>query len=160
MDRAEHYEAVIRRVFPLISCEARTQIERVYEAYLGDARLFEFEPRLVHCDLAMNTLIDPVTGRLSGLIDFGDAAVTSPAIDYWLPLYGFEQLGIDGQLGSCLAAAGRDAVEVQTMSPELAFLDLRYPILGILHGLNIDDGTLVEESIGELNASLPHDLRC
>jgi aminoglycoside 2''-phosphotransferase len=159
-DRSQHYEAVIRRAFPLISCEARAHIESVYEAYLNEPRNFAFEPRLVHCDLAMNVLIDPASGRLSGVIDFGDAAVTSPAIDYWLPQFGFKQLDIEDQLGTCLDSAGMDAAGLHAMVPELAFLDLRYPLLGVLHGLNIEDESFVEESIRELNVLLPRDLRC
>ncbi len=159
-DRARHYEDVIRRAFPLVSCEARSHVERVYEAYLNDARSFEFEPVLVHSDIAVNALIDPATGSLCGLIDFGDAAVSSPALDLWLPAYGLKQLGVAGQAAACLAEAGVSQTELARMRPELAFQNLRYPLLGILHGLGISDDTFVKESIQELNALLPRDAGC
>ena len=38
--RIEHFEAVIRRVFPLVSCEARTHIESVYRAAINDASYY------------------------------------------------------------------------------------------------------------------------
>jgi aminoglycoside 2''-phosphotransferase len=159
-DRIRHYEAVIRHAFPLISCEARTLAERVYEAYLNDAHSFDFEPVLVHSDLAVNTLIDRAAGRLCGLIDFGDAAVSDPALDYWLPLYGLAHVGVKGQVEPCLQEAGVDLAELDRMRPQLAFQHLRYPILGILHGLSNHDDAVVQDSILELNALVPRDLKC
>jgi aminoglycoside phosphotransferase (APT) family kinase protein len=158
-DRIRHYEDVIRRAFPLLSCEARTHVERVYETYLNDAASFDFEPVFVHTDLAVNTLIDP-DGGLCGLIDLGDAAVSSPALDLWLPLFGFAQLGIADQIPACLAEAGIEDHALQRMTPELTFLDVRYPLLGILHGLSVDDAELTEEGIRELNALVPFGIEC
>jgi aminoglycoside phosphotransferase (APT) family kinase protein len=159
-DRERHYEDVIRRAFPLISCEARTHVQHVYEAYLNDARSFEFDPVLVHSDLAVNTLMDPATGRLCGLMDFSDAAVTDPSLDLWLPLYGLEHLGIEDQMAACLAEAGISEAGLERMRPQLAFQHLRYPLIGVLQGLTNREDDLVQQSILELNASLPPDLRC
>jgi aminoglycoside 2''-phosphotransferase len=159
-DRVLHYEDVIRRAFPLLGCEARTHVERVYETYLNDAASFDFDPVLVHTDLAVNTLIDPQTGHLCGLIDFGDAAVSDPALDFWLPVYGLAHVGIGEQAEACLKEAGVDQAALDRMRPQLAFQDLRYPLLGILHGLGNQDDAMVEESILELNAMVPRDTKC
>jgi len=153
-DRSRHYEEVIKRVFPRVSCEARSHIEAVYEAYLNDNASFAFQPVLVHTDLAVNTLIDPVTGDLRGVIDFGDAAVSSPALDLWLPAFGFDVLGIEEQRPACLREAGVDDAALARMMPELRFLDIRYPLLGILHGLDIGDDVYVQDGIQELDALL------
>jgi aminoglycoside phosphotransferase (APT) family kinase protein len=150
---------VIRGAFPLLSCEARTHVERVYEAYLNDAASFEFEPVLVHGDLGVNTLID-ADGRLCGVIDFGDAAVTSPALDFWLPAFGFRQIGIPEQQAACLEAAGIGAAALQRMLPELTFLDVRFPLLEVLHGLGSGADDSVESGIRSLNAMLPAGLSC
>jgi aminoglycoside phosphotransferase (APT) family kinase protein len=158
-DRAAHYEAVIRQAFPLLACEARTHVERVYEAYLNDAPGFDFQPVLVHTDLGVNTLIDS-DGRLCGVIDFGDAAVTDPSLDFWLPLYGLAHLGIEDQSEACLKEAGVDQAALERMRPQLAFQHLRYPILAILHGLSHRDDAMVEESIRELNGMVPRDMKC
>jgi aminoglycoside phosphotransferase (APT) family kinase protein len=158
--RAGHYEDVIRRVFPLVSCEARTRIEQVYEDSLNQPANFEFEPCLVHQDLDCNTLIDSATGEMSGLIDFGDVVVGNAAMDFWLPVYGFKKLGIESQLTACLEEAGVDDKALQRMQPELSFINFRYPILDILHGLDIDDQGFVTEGIESLNRSLPADLAC
>jgi aminoglycoside 2''-phosphotransferase len=159
-DRVTHYETVIRRAFPLLSCEARVHVERVYEIYLNDAANFDFEPVQVHSDLAVNTLTDPASGELCGLLDFGDAAVSDPSLDLWLPVYGFEGLRIAQQTAACLFEAGIDEQGLVRMMPQLAFQDLRYPMLGILHGLWLEDDAFVEDSIRELNALVPRDTRC
>jgi aminoglycoside phosphotransferase (APT) family kinase protein len=158
-DRGAHYEAVIHHVFPVVSCQARTHVERVYEAYLNDDANFQFEPVLAHNDLAVNTLVD-AAGNLCGLIDFADAAVSSPALDFWLPVFGFDQLGIAGQRAACIEAAGIDDRALARMTPELTFLHVRYSVLGILHGLLTGDDQCAADSIQELNAVLPLDLRC
>lgn len=158
-DRAAHYEKVIRQTFPILSCEARTYVEQVYEAYLNDTASFGFEPVLVHTDLYVNMLID-TEGHLCGIIDFGDAAVSSPALDFWVPTYGFHQLGIANQEAACLDAAGIDGRELRRMLPELAFLDLRYPLLDILHGLLTNEDALVDDGIRHINVSLPTGLTC
>jgi hypothetical protein len=46
------------------------------------------------------------------------------------------------------------------MRPQLAFQHLRYPLLGVLHGLSSRDDTMVEESILELNAMVPRNAKC
>ena len=159
-DRARHYEDVIRRVFPLVSCEARNRIEVVYEGYLNQPANFEFEPCLLHQDLDSNTLIDAETGALSGVIDFGDVVLSNPAIDLWLPVFGFPMLGIEDQLKECLAAVGVGEAELARMMPELAFCDFRWPLLDILHGLDIGDDSFIDGGIRALNARVPPDLRC
>jgi aminoglycoside phosphotransferase (APT) family kinase protein len=159
-ERMAHYEELIRRAFPLLSCEARVHVERVYESYLNDSAAFEFEPVLVHSDIAVNALVDPASGELCGLLDFSDAVVSDPSLDLWLPVYGFEGLGIAQQTAACLFEAGIDEERLVRMMPQLAFQDLRYPLLGILHGLWLEDDAFVEESIRELNALVPRDTKC
>ena len=158
--RARHYEAVIRRVFPIVSCEARMQIEQVFEPYLKTASNFEFEPCLVHQDLDMNTLIDPASGEISGVIDFGGAVVGHAALDLWLPLFGFKRLGIEEQLEGCLREAGLADADLDRMEPEVRFIDFNFPLTDILSGLERNDADQVEDGVRHLNASLPAGLVC
>jgi aminoglycoside 2''-phosphotransferase len=158
--RGHQYEAVVRRIFPLVSCEARTYIERRFETYLNQAANFEFEPSLLHQDLEMNTLIDAESGELSGVIDFGGLVISSPAIDLWLPVFGFPRLGIAEQLTQCLLEAGIGAAELERMRPEVEFCDFNFPLVDVLSGLEREDATQVEDGIKVLNAALPRDARC
>ena len=158
--RGRHYEQVIRRVFPLVSCEARTYLERGFEAYLNTPAHFEFEPALAHQDLDMNCLIDTQTGELSGVIDFGGMVVSNPALDLWLPLYGFERVGIASQLQACLDAAGIDDTALARMRPEVDFIHLNFPLTDILSGLDRNDREQVAEGIQSLNAMVPFGIEC
>ncbi len=160
-DRAAHYEAVIRRAFPLIACEARSHVEHGLTRPISTTTPASTSSP---CSCTQTSPSTPCStresGNLCGLIDFGDAAVSSPALDLWLPVYGFDQLGIAGQRSEFLAQAGVTEAELNRMARELAFIDLRYPLIGILHGLATGDDDCVTEAIVELNALVPHDLRC
>lgn len=151
-DRMQQYETVIRRVFPLVSCEARTTIEQVYERNLNDPANFQYEPRLVHRDMDSNLLVHPETGDPAGVIDFGDAIVGSIAFDLWLPVYGFEKFGIPHQTAACLEAAGVSQADLTRLQPELEFIDFRWCLLDILHGLDTDDPDYIEDGIRDLNS--------
>jgi aminoglycoside phosphotransferase (APT) family kinase protein len=158
--RGAQYEDVLRRVAPLVSCEARTHIEREFETYLNDPTNFVFQPVLVHGDLDSNILVDADTGELTGVIDFGDAAVGSQALDLWMPVYGFLRLGIASQTEECLRAAGIDEQQLVAAMPELRFLEFRWPLLDILYGLDSGQPDFVESGIRALNALLPSGLKC
>jgi len=97
---------------------------------------------------------------MTGVIDFGDLVVGSPALDFWLPVYGFRRLGIEDQTQACLDASGMREEAFQHMQPDLTFLDFRYPILDILHGLDTHDEEFVAQGIEALNRSLPADIVC
>ena len=152
--RIRHYEAVRERAFPLLHAELRDAVIAAFETYLEEPANFDFEPRPIHQDLDSNLLIDPDTGGITGLIDFSAAVVGKPAIDFWLPLEGFRRLGIEDQLPDCLEGAGVGEAAVAQMLPEVQFWNLRYPLLGILHGLDIADAAYIEESLAELRQAL------
>jgi aminoglycoside 2''-phosphotransferase len=59
------------------------RVDGWWEGFLGDERLWRFVPRLTHCDLGPeHVLVEETTGGLVGVIDWGDAAVADPAIDF------------------------------------------------------------------------------
>ena len=157
--RIEQYEQVIRRVFPLVSCEARTYIEAMYMRAINEPAFYDFESRFTHGDLDVNTLIDDA-GHMTGLIDFGQVFLGSVAVDYWLPVYGFPRLGIADQTRACLAEASISAADFERMQPELEFINFVYPLLDILYGLETDDPEYVEGGILDLNALVPFGVQC
>jgi aminoglycoside phosphotransferase (APT) family kinase protein len=70
-----------RLVLPLLDTDLRRRAQRLF----GEAEtLVGFEPVLLHADLGPDHLLVR-DGRLSGVIDWGDARVGDPALDYaWL----------------------------------------------------------------------------
>jgi aminoglycoside 2''-phosphotransferase len=155
----ELYESVIRHVFPLLACEARTYTEQRFEAYINDPANFDFQPRLIHHDLdRQNLLIDPDTGSLSGVIDWEGARVGNPAIDLWFPLIDFAQLGIAGQLPDFLDAYG--PLDRERARTQVEFTHFLWPFHDILYGQSVEEPDFIEGGIRDLNASLPRDVIC
>ncbi len=82
-------------VLPLLDADERPRAE----ALLGQIEtLTGFEPALVHCDLGPEHLICR-DGKLAGVIDWGEAKVGDPAIDYaWLLNGPFGDWDVDEEL--------------------------------------------------------------
>jgi aminoglycoside 2''-phosphotransferase len=153
------YEEIARRAFPLLSCEARTHVVRVFEDMVNDPISFAYEPALVHSDIDdRNVLADPVTGDLTGVIDFGDAEIGNPAYDFAAASAGmFEALGIKDQLPALFREAGFDEVR---MGGWQDFTSIWWPLFDVLHGLDTDEPDFIESGITALNAVVPFGVRC
>jgi aminoglycoside 2''-phosphotransferase len=70
-------------VYPLLSQKQRDTAETFWTEYTEYFSKVSFEPRLIHGDLGgANVIMDPVTGRLDGVIDWEDAKLGDPALDF------------------------------------------------------------------------------
>ena len=79
----ERYIDLQKHVFPLLNGELCTRSARLWEDFLDDRGIFAFQPVLIHCDLACeHILCDPEYGVLTGIIDWGDATIGDPALDF------------------------------------------------------------------------------
>lgn len=77
------YELAREHMLPLFDANERAAIEAFWRGYLVNDDNFAFAPALVHRDLnTEHILFDPATGRLTGVIDWGDASIGDPAIDF------------------------------------------------------------------------------
>lgn len=84
-----------RLVFPVLDKDLRAPAARLF----ADAEtLVDFEPALVHADLGPEHLLVR-DGRLAGVIDWGDARLGDPALDYaWLLNGPFANWDVDPDL--------------------------------------------------------------
>jgi aminoglycoside 2''-phosphotransferase len=83
----EAYRGFFARVranmLPLFTEQEQAAIVACWSGYLDDDACFTFTPTLVHRDLvAEHVLFDPATGHLTGVIDWGDAGIDDPAVDF------------------------------------------------------------------------------
>ncbi len=79
----ERYLDLRRRVFPLLDAELCEKSEHLWENFLKDETLFAFQPVLIHADLACEHIFcNPEQGMLTGVIDWGDATIGDPALDF------------------------------------------------------------------------------
>ncbi|MEO8962231.1 MAG: phosphotransferase [Ginsengibacter sp.] len=97
MDMKEEYSANFfntkQFIYPNISDVKRTLISHLFSAYLDDPTNFNYQPALIHNDLSKDhILFDLLTGRLCGIIDFGDMAIGDPDYDY---MYLYDEFGED-----------------------------------------------------------------
>lgn len=90
---ADLYARIRERLFPDMRPDARAAVATHFERFLADARAFDWRPALRHGDFGGgNLLVDPATGTLAGVLDFGSAGLGDPAVD----------------LAAILATAGED----------------------------------------------------
>jgi aminoglycoside phosphotransferase (APT) family kinase protein len=84
-----------RRVLPRLDKDLRPQAERLFS---GAESLVDFKPALIQGDLGPEHLLVR-DGRLVGVIDWGDARVGDPALDYaWLLNGPFADWDVDPEL--------------------------------------------------------------
>lgn len=70
-------------LLPLLTPGEQATVETFWRSFLDDDRHFQFRPALVHGDLGLeHILVDPDTATLTGVIDFADAMIGDPAIDF------------------------------------------------------------------------------
>lgn len=82
----------LRMLFPRMTPPERARTESLFAAYLDNPAHFQFAPVLLHRDLGGDhLLLDPRTGDLAAVIDWGDVSIGDPAQDFcglpaaWLP---------------------------------------------------------------------------
>lgn len=76
-------EEMCRKAAPYLPARAQRQAAEVFDRFLQDDRHFAFTPVLLHGDLGPDhLLLDPASGRLSGVIDFEDMSIGDPAFDF------------------------------------------------------------------------------
>jgi len=76
-------DRVRREVLPLLQPVVRARANAVWNEFLDSEESFRFAPVLVHRDLGgEHILCDPDQGDVTGIIDWGDASIGDPAIDF------------------------------------------------------------------------------
>jgi aminoglycoside phosphotransferase (APT) family kinase protein len=83
----------LQTLFPRMTLAERERTERLFADYLDNPPNAQFTPVLLHRDLGGDhLLLDPETGNLAGVIDWGDLSIGDPAQDFcglpaaWLPI--------------------------------------------------------------------------
>jgi aminoglycoside 2''-phosphotransferase len=90
------YTKVQQLVFPRLNAQERAWAKNLFESFLADFANWHYPLVLVHGDFdASNILCEPDRGRVVGIIDFEDACLSDPAVDFCVLLaeFGSEFLG-------------------------------------------------------------------
>ena len=94
-EHADFYAEVREHVLPLLNPFEQAGVIALWQDYLDDDANFAFAPALIHRDLGAEHILVDLEGRLSGVIDWGDASIGDPAIDF---------TGLDRGLGRLFTA--------------------------------------------------------
>jgi len=103
--RTAFYQRIKKLVYPVIDAPMRNAAEDFWARSIEQLSHSKFEPTLIHSDMrAGNIILDAVTSRLNGIVDWDDAAIGDPALDFMGAFEVSERLG-----ALALKNYGRDA---------------------------------------------------
>jgi aminoglycoside 2''-phosphotransferase len=136
-------------VGPRLAPHVRDAVMRLWREYLDSPDSRSFEPALVHCDLACEHILLTKDHALAGVIDWGDATLGDPAIDF---------AGILAELGEKFAgeviacwrgprAAGETAA---TLLARAVFYHRLAPLHAIRFGLATDSDAYIQRGLAQL----------
>jgi aminoglycoside 2''-phosphotransferase len=139
------YECIQAQVFPLLSTAACARCAARFEAFLQNEAYFQFAPTLIHRDLnAEHILVDPACNAVSGIIDWGDAAIGDPAIDFTGLYAELDQRFTDQVL------VHNDTAGDRTLRERALFYAFVIPFHAILFGQSTSSQRHIEQGLAQL----------
>ena len=123
-----------QQIFPLLKELEQEWIDQIFSEYLDREENFSFLPVLLHSDLNReHVLFDDEAGSITGIIDFADATVGDPAMDFAGLLYDY------GLEFTKQVLVGYQPSNGTTVLSRTAFYGKIMPLTEILFGLRIGD---------------------
>lgn len=144
----ERHWQLVQEILPIVEqtlgMEPARRLLAFWSEYRSDPRSRQFTPAIVHADLNPDhVLIDPATGEVTGIIDFGDVCIGDPAIDFT----GFP----DEVVTAMLTAYGLADPGLYHRRRALA---RAIPLHAIHFGALFSDGTVLSAGLAELARQL------
>lgn len=137
------------RVAPSLDAPARRAVDVLWSEFLERDDYFRFRSALIHSDLESgHLLIAPSGGKLAGIIDWGDAAIGDPALDF---------AGVRDECGPAFAALVLDAYQGNadaTLLDRARFYSAIAPIYEVLLGLDTGDDGHVDRGLARLQSRI------
>ena len=145
----DFYYQVRQRIYPLLKKAEITKTTLLWEDYLANEVNFLFKPVLLHGDLSEeHILCDLDRGVITGIIDWGDACIGDPALDFtWLLDYGnsFIREVLDSYRGTT----------DRTFLKRAIFYSRIGSFIEILFGLDTGDKAHLRQGLASLRSELP-----
>jgi aminoglycoside 2''-phosphotransferase len=144
-----YYDQQRREVFPLLERSAKEKAHALWNGFLSEKDNFRFRPALIHRDLVgEHVLCDPDRGSVAGVIDWGDAAIGDPAIDFAGLL-----LDCGGEFAQRVLTAYEGEVD-HTFWSRAVFYARIVGGLEALYGLLVDDQSHIQRGLERLHRDL------
>jgi aminoglycoside phosphotransferase (APT) family kinase protein len=131
-------EEVSEAVLPLLSPDERAGVEAFWRRFLDNDRHFRFQPVLIHADLGLeHILVDRDRAEIAAVIDFADAVVGDPALDFVV---------LAAALGGAVPSDYALPIDESFLSRAHAYLQIG-PFHEVLHGQQIQEQEYVESGL-------------
>ncbi len=129
----------------LLSPDERQIVATFWDGFLGDDRNFQFRPALIHTDLGLeHLLVNSERSHLLGVIDFGDARVGDPALDFVV---------FNGAFGDAVLAAYDGEVDETFVYRSRAYLQIG-PFHEVIYGQETDQPEFVASGLEGVRARI------
>jgi aminoglycoside 2''-phosphotransferase len=139
---ADFYAWVQKHVFPLLTTTQRAQAATLWENFINPDADLAFQPVLIHADLDTDHIFcDPERGTLTGVIDWGDAAIGDPALDF------VGLLDVFGQEFVERAAARYQGQVDATFWDRMVFYSKIIPFHEVRYGMTIGDEVWIKRGL-------------
>jgi aminoglycoside 2''-phosphotransferase len=133
-------------VYPLLHSQEAALMEASWEEFLARDEYFAFTPALIHGDLDQaHILLGSGTATVAGVIDFGDALIGDPALDF---------AGFDRALGNNIAASYALSIDNTLLERAGIYRTRMSPLHGVLFGLDTGAASLVEDGLQQIRQTL------
>lgn len=148
-DHSDSCRRLLSAVLPLLEPKEQEVAKAMIEVFLSDDANFSFSPTLIHADLGPEHILCRSSGEIAGVIDWSDARVGDPALDFAWLLHG---------LGESSARSLLDAYEPEV---DASFLRraLFYHGLGPWHevryGIDTGQRSFVDRGLRGIRSRLP-----
>lgn len=137
---------VRQKVLPLLTRDEAKAVESFWQEFLEDDRNFRFRPVLIHGDLDdAHVLVDVERVHITGIIDFGDARVGDPALDF---------AGCQGAFRADALAAYKVSKSESLWERADIYREKISPFHAALYGLEIGDPTWVRRGVEAVREEL------
>ena len=146
-DYKSDYEYLKENIYSLIPVEAQNYLDKFYKSILINQNIINYKNVLCHNDLSCNHILVK-NNKLSGVIDFGDVAITDADKDLvYLLEQSDEEIGREFGLKVLKYYSHKDIKSVIWKSD---LNDMYYPIEQTICGKNIGDEQMFNEGLNKL----------
>lgn len=128
----DFYDQVQAKLFQFMRPDATHDIQAHFETYFNNVQQYAYQRALRHGDFGtVNVLHDATIPTITGIIDFGEAALGDPALDYAALQAGY---GAD-----FVKLVVNDEAYLAKITPRIEFYMGTYALFEALHGYDHDD---------------------
>jgi aminoglycoside 2''-phosphotransferase len=139
----DQFALIQQQILPLLASAAQARITRDWQVFLNDDT--RFPATLIHHDLAgEHILYNPARGTISGIIDWGDAAIGDPAIDFTGLLAAYGEVFVERVL-----AHYQGAID-ESFRRRMRFYCGVMPLNTVLFGLSTGQAEYVRQGLAEI----------